>query len=170
VGIRQQISPGQADQLSTGDDPEGQQQKLKAAEYQPAGSRDHLAGGELDSRRGDRSTRQERHQRRDQDFSKSDAGAVTTVSVSAYREAMAEFAGMGVLEMWYSRMSEEDFVALGRAATTGSKQQKSILESPEGAGEGTYPRQPARPVQADRGDRRPVPHHHQRAADRHPRA
>jgi uncharacterized protein (DUF2252 family) len=41
---------------------------------------------------------------------------------------MAEFAGMGVLEMWYSRMSEEDFVAMGRAATTGSKQQKSILD------------------------------------------
>jgi hypothetical protein len=65
---------------------------------------------------------------RNNGFSKSDAGAVTTVSVSAYREAMAEFAGMGVLEIWYSRMSEEDFVAMGRAATTGSKQQKSILD------------------------------------------
>jgi uncharacterized protein DUF2252 len=65
---------------------------------------------------------------RNNGFSKSDAGAVTTVSVSAYREAMAEFAGMGMLEIWYSRMSEEDFVAMGRAATTGSKQQKSILD------------------------------------------
>jgi len=40
-------------------------------------------------------------------FSKSDARAVTTASVAAYREAMAEFASMRTLDVWYAHISED---------------------------------------------------------------
>ena len=37
---------------------------------------------------------------------------VTTAAVRAYREAMAGFAGMGVMELWYARISEDDLQAV----------------------------------------------------------
>jgi uncharacterized protein (DUF2252 family) len=45
---------------------------------------------------------------------------VTTAAVRTYRQAMAEFARMGVLELWYTRMSEDDLqAAVGKLATAG---------------------------------------------------
>jgi uncharacterized protein (DUF2252 family) len=44
---------------------------------------------------------------RNNGFSKSDARAVTTASVAAYREAMAEFASMRTLDVWYAHISED---------------------------------------------------------------
>ena len=44
---------------------------------------------------------------RNNGFSKSDAHAVTVESVKAYREAMAEFAAMRTLDIWYAHMSEQ---------------------------------------------------------------
>jgi uncharacterized protein (DUF2252 family) len=41
-------------------------------------------------------------------FTKADARAATVASVSAYREAMAEFAGMRTLDVWYSRVTEQE--------------------------------------------------------------
>ena len=43
---------------------------------------------------------------RNNGFSKSDANAVTAESVKAYRTAMADFAAMRTLEVWYAHMSE----------------------------------------------------------------
>jgi uncharacterized protein (DUF2252 family) len=40
-------------------------------------------------------------------FSASDARAVTTASVAAYREAMAGFASMRTLDVWYAHISED---------------------------------------------------------------
>jgi uncharacterized protein (DUF2252 family) len=62
-------------------------------------------------------------------FSKSDARTATSASVTAYREAMAEFATMGVMQTWYARLSEDDVLNLGRAATVGNKKQKTMLQS-----------------------------------------
>ena len=45
---------------------------------------------------------------RNNGFSKSDAQAVTDESVKAYRVAMAEYAGMRQLDVWYAHMTEED--------------------------------------------------------------
>ncbi|WUJ70179.1 DUF2252 domain-containing protein [Kribbella soli] len=41
-------------------------------------------------------------------FSKADARAITKTTVTSYREAMAEFALMRTLDVWYAHTSEED--------------------------------------------------------------
>src|SRR5262249_51689892 len=41
-------------------------------------------------------------------FSDEEARAVTTTSVSSYRESMASFAEMGTMDLWYTQLSEED--------------------------------------------------------------
>ena len=44
----------------------------------------------------------------DNGFTKSDAKDITRACVRAYREAMAEFAGMRVLDVWYAHLDEDD--------------------------------------------------------------
>ena len=64
---------------------------------------------------------------RNNGFSPADAGGVTVESVKAYRSAMAEFAGMRTLDVWYAHMSEQDIQDAMRAiqekaaAAAGSK-------------------------------------------------
>jgi uncharacterized protein (DUF2252 family) len=53
---------------------------------------------------------------RNNGFSKADARAATLASVSAYREAMAEFAQMTTMEVWYARLSADDIMAVVRSA------------------------------------------------------
>src|SRR3954467_3607755 len=48
---------------------------------------------------------------RNNGFSKADTRAATTASVTAYREAMAGFAQMGTMEVWYARLDEDDIRA-----------------------------------------------------------
>ena len=47
---------------------------------------------------------------RNNGFSKADQRDITLKVVRAYREAMAEFAQMGVMEVWYARLSEADLL------------------------------------------------------------
>jgi uncharacterized protein (DUF2252 family) len=66
---------------------------------------------------------------RNNGFNKSDASAVTVESVKAYRLAMAEFAAMRTLDVWYAHMSEHDIQDAMRAvqnaaANGGSKSGK----------------------------------------------
>jgi uncharacterized protein (DUF2252 family) len=65
---------------------------------------------------------------RNNGFSKSDAKAVTVESVKAYRKAMADFAAMRTLDVWYAHMSEqhihEAMEALQQEATTGTSSGK----------------------------------------------
>src|SRR3954447_401720 len=53
---------------------------------------------------------------RNNGFAKADATAATLAAVTAYREAMAEFAQMGTLEVWYARLDEDDIKATIRTA------------------------------------------------------
>ncbi len=54
---------------------------------------------------------------RNNGFHKSDTRDATRASVTAYREAMAQFAEMGTMDIWYARLSEADVVrAIGVAA------------------------------------------------------
>jgi uncharacterized protein (DUF2252 family) len=48
---------------------------------------------------------------RNNGFSKADARDATLASVSAYREAMAEFAEMSTMEVWYAHLSEATLMA-----------------------------------------------------------
>jgi len=58
---------------------------------------------------------------RNNGFAKADTRAATLASVRAYREAMAEFAEMGTMEIWYAHLSEQDLMDSISAATTGWK-------------------------------------------------
>src|SRR5436190_15511952 len=58
-------------------------------------------------------------------FSAADTRASTLASVSAYRQAMAEFAEMRTMDIWYSHLSEQDLMdAIRVAATTGARKEE----------------------------------------------
>lgn len=67
---------------------------------------------------------------RNNGFSDRDAQAVTIASVRAYREAMAEFAAMRTMDVWYARLSEDELNAAlslalsARKSRTGTETQK----------------------------------------------
>src|SRR6059058_4500868 len=52
---------------------------------------------------------------RNNGFSKAESRAATMASVTAYREAMAAFAQMRTLEVWYTHLDEDDIMAAVRA-------------------------------------------------------
>lgn len=72
-------------------------------------------------------------------FSAADIAGITRRSVQSYREAMAQFAAMGTLEIWYAKLSEEDLITAmdtvrstqkGKAARKAAKRlQKNAIKS-----------------------------------------
>jgi uncharacterized protein (DUF2252 family) len=66
---------------------------------------------------------------RNNGYSKADIRSATTASVAAYRESMAEFASMDVMQRWYARMSEHDLLDIVRASTARTKKHKSMMTS-----------------------------------------
>jgi uncharacterized protein (DUF2252 family) len=66
---------------------------------------------------------------RNNGFAKTDAGAATLASVRAYREAMAEFATKGNLDIWYARVSEQDILnATKSVARTAKKSDRKAAK------------------------------------------
>ena len=61
---------------------------------------------------------------RNNGFGKADTRAVTRASVAAYREAMAGFAAMGTLDIWYAHLDEEELLQAIRHAAKGAKTKK----------------------------------------------
>ncbi|HSO56075.1 MAG TPA: DUF2252 domain-containing protein, partial [Actinomycetes bacterium] len=61
---------------------------------------------------------------RNNGFAKADSRAVTLASVAAYREAMASFAQMGRLEVWYAHLTEDELLQAMRRAAKGAKTKK----------------------------------------------
>ena len=57
-------------------------------------------------------------------FTKADARTATLASVKAYRETMAESAGMGTLNIWYAHLSEEELLQAIKHATRKTKTRK----------------------------------------------
>jgi uncharacterized protein (DUF2252 family) len=70
---------------------------------------------------------------RNNGFTKSDARAATLASATAYREAMARFAEMTTLDIWYARLSEEDLRRAIKDATSAMKRagEKDLAETAE---------------------------------------
>jgi len=58
---------------------------------------------------------------RNNGFSKTDARAVTMASVTAYREAMAEFAQMRTMDIWYASLDENEIMGSVRGALAETK-------------------------------------------------
>ena len=56
---------------------------------------------------------------RNNGFGKVDVRDVTLTAVRSYREAMAGFAEMTTLDIWYARRSEDELMAMATAATAG---------------------------------------------------
>jgi uncharacterized protein (DUF2252 family) len=63
---------------------------------------------------------------RNNGFSKADARSVTGASVTAYREAMAGFAGMRMLEIWYANLSEDILMNAARGAAKTKRDAKEV--------------------------------------------
>jgi uncharacterized protein (DUF2252 family) len=62
---------------------------------------------------------------RNNGFTKADTHAATLASVTAYRTAMAQFAAMGTMEVWYARLAEDEIPQpLRVAAADASKTKK----------------------------------------------
>jgi uncharacterized protein (DUF2252 family) len=58
---------------------------------------------------------------RNNGFAKADTKAATLGSVAAYREAMAGFAQMGTMDIWYAHLAEDDLLQRLRDAATAAK-------------------------------------------------
>jgi len=70
---------------------------------------------------------------RNNGFSKADTRASTLASVAAYRQAMAEFAQMSTMDIWYAHLTEDDVMAAVRGTVaetekTGGKKAKAKHE------------------------------------------
>ena len=75
---------------------------------------------------------------RNNGFAKAETRDATVVSVRSYREAMAEFAEMSTLDIWYARLSEQDLMTAIRTAarslsSTGKRKKKEAETAEKGA-------------------------------------
>jgi uncharacterized protein (DUF2252 family) len=77
---------------------------------------------------------------RNNGFAKADTRAATLGSVAAYREAMAGFAQMGTLEIWYAHLDEDELLKGMRDAAKVQKSKKEAKASKrvEKVGERTF--------------------------------
>jgi uncharacterized protein (DUF2252 family) len=71
---------------------------------------------------------------RNNGFAKADARAATMASVRAYREAMAEFAQMGTMDIWYAYLDEDELRASIRTAVAGTVKQEKAKKQDRRAG------------------------------------
>ena len=60
---------------------------------------------------------------RNNSFTKADTHAATLASVRAYREAMASFAQMGTMDIWYAHLDEDELMGAIRNAVAGTAKQ-----------------------------------------------
>jgi uncharacterized protein (DUF2252 family) len=70
---------------------------------------------------------------RNNGFTKMDTRAVTQASVAAYREAMASFAQMGTMAIWYAHLSEDELLAAVRSAAAEASKSKKTAKTAKGA-------------------------------------
>lgn len=71
---------------------------------------------------------------RNNGFRKAEVRDVTTASVAAYREAMADFAQMRTLDIWYAHLDEEDILASARSQDKGQKSKKDLKRAKKSFG------------------------------------
>jgi uncharacterized protein (DUF2252 family) len=70
---------------------------------------------------------------RNNGFSRADARAATLAAAQAYREAMASFAQMGTMDIWYARLDDDQLEASISAASTSAAEQKRAAKKQEKA-------------------------------------
>jgi Uncharacterized protein conserved in bacteria (DUF2252) len=70
---------------------------------------------------------------RNNGFSQADTRAATVVSVRAYREAMASFAQMGTMDVWYASLDEDELKTSIRNAVAGTARHERTAKKAEQA-------------------------------------
>ncbi|MGO9853810.1 MAG: DUF2252 domain-containing protein [Acidimicrobiales bacterium] len=70
---------------------------------------------------------------RNNGFRAGDTTAATLAAVRTYREAMAEFAQMGNLEIWYARLTEKEVMDAIATLTKGAKTKEAVAQAKTGA-------------------------------------
>jgi uncharacterized protein (DUF2252 family) len=70
---------------------------------------------------------------RNNGFSEADTHAATLKSVQAYREAMASFAQMGTMDIWYAHLDEDELMSSIRATVAGEAKQEKAAKKREKA-------------------------------------
>jgi uncharacterized protein (DUF2252 family) len=70
---------------------------------------------------------------RNNGYSKAEARAATQASVTAYREAMATFALMPTMDVWYAHMDEDELMGTLRRAVAESKKEVKEVKEVKGA-------------------------------------
>ena len=74
---------------------------------------------------------------RNNGFSKADARAATLASVTAYREAMAAFAQMGTMDIWYAHLDEDELMSAIRSTVAETRKEakegKAAKKEPKAA-------------------------------------
>jgi uncharacterized protein (DUF2252 family) len=70
---------------------------------------------------------------RNNGFSTADSGAAGQASVRAYREAMASFAQMGAMNVWYARLDEDEIQGVMRSTVAGMAKQEKAARKQEKA-------------------------------------
>ena len=69
---------------------------------------------------------------RNNGFSKADARAATQASVTAYREAMGEFAKMPTMDVWYAHLDEDELMAAIRSTVAKTKKEAEEARGAKG--------------------------------------
>ncbi len=65
-------------------------------------------------------------------FSKADTRAATLASIAAYREAMAGFAAMGNMEIWYAHLAESDIMTAISSLAAAARTKKEAAQAKQG--------------------------------------
>jgi uncharacterized protein (DUF2252 family) len=65
-------------------------------------------------------------------FTESDTQAATLASVTAYREAMAGFAEMGNMEIWYAHLAEPELMKAISSVATGARTKEEAAQAKQG--------------------------------------
>ena len=69
---------------------------------------------------------------RNNGFSGADATAATCASVAAYREAMAGFADMGNMDIWYAHLTEQEIMDALHTLTKGERTKQTAAQAKKG--------------------------------------
>jgi uncharacterized protein (DUF2252 family) len=73
---------------------------------------------------------------RNNGFSKADTRVATMAAVTAYREAMAEFAQMRTMDIWYAHLDEDKLMASIRSTVAGTVREEKTARKEEKADKG----------------------------------
>ena len=69
---------------------------------------------------------------RNNGFAAPDIKATTAASVRGYREAMAQFAEMGTMEVWYARLTEQEIMDAIRTMAKGARTKQAAAQAKKG--------------------------------------